>query len=473
MWQHYYCPATIDEALDLLAAQPGRARAVAGGTDLVIELDRGVRRLESLVDITRIAGLDRITRGDDGRIRLGALVTHNQVVASELCVARALPLAQACLEVGAPQIRNRGTVAGNLITASPANDTITPLMALDASVTLRSKRGSRMIALREFYTGVRRTVMAPDELLTEIAFTPLAEDERGIFIKLGLRRAQAIAVVNVAIVARLAGSAPPTATNVRIALGCVAPTIVRATEAEGYLEGRTLDATTIAEAAALARQAARPIDDVRGPAAYRSGMVASLVARALHALASGEERRGWPERPVLLGSREVRAGSRKSGGFATHNIKDIEMTINGVPTVLRGAHDMTLLDALRDVAGLTGTKKGCAEGECGSCTVWLDGAAVMSCLTPAGQAHGAQVVTIEGLARDGRLHPVQQAFIEHGAVQCGYCTPGLIMAAARLLEECPHPSIEQAQQAISGNLCRCTGYTKVLEAIVRAAATSA
>jgi carbon-monoxide dehydrogenase medium subunit len=488
MWQQYYRPATIDEALDLLAAQPGRARAVAGGTDLVIELDRGVRRLESLVDITRIAGLDRITLGDDGRIHLGALVTHNQVVASELCVARALPLAQACLEVGAPQIRNRGTVAGNLITASPANDTITPLMALDASVTLRSKRGSRVVALRDFYTGVRRTLMDPDELLTEIAFTPLAEDERGMFVKLGLRRAQAIAVVNVAIVARLAGSAPLTATNVRIALGCVAPTIVRAPEAEGYLEGRALDATTIGMAATLAMQAARPIDDVRGPAAYRSAMVASLVARVLHALAAGEERHGWPERPVLLGSREPKLesrepgdhaigrpsdGSREPGGFAARNIEAIETTINGVPTVLRGAHDMTLLDALREVAGLTGTKKGCAEGECGSCTVWLDGAAVMSCLTPAGQAHGAQVVTIEGLARDGRLHPLQRAFIEHGAVQCGYCTPGLIMAAARLLEECPQPSIEQAQQAISGNLCRCTGYTKVIEAIVRAAAPSA
>lgn len=143
----------------------------------------------------------------------------------------------------------------------------------------------------------------------------------------------------------------------------------------------------------------------------------------------------------------------------------IRTTINGVPTELRGAHDLTLLDALRDVAGLTGTKKGCAEGECGSCTVWLGGAAIMSCLAPACQAHGAEVVTVEGLVQDGRLHPVQQAFVERGAVQCGYCTPGLIMAAAKLLEERPTPSVAEAQQAISGNLCRCTGYTKVIEAI--------
>jgi xanthine dehydrogenase iron-sulfur cluster and FAD-binding subunit A len=476
MWQQYVIPATIEEALDLLAAHPGAARAVAGGTDLVIEVDRGVRHLDTLIDITRILGLGEIAFGDDGRIHIGALVTHNQIVGSALCVARALPLAQACIEVGAPQIRNRGTIAGNLITASPANDTITPLLALDADLTLRSVRGSRVVALRDFYTGVRRTVMAPDELVTEIAFAPLAEDERGTFLKLGLRRAQAIAVVNTAVTARFATDSSVTST--RIALGSVAPTIVRAEEAEGYLAGRALDDATIAEAAALAERTARPIDDVRGPASYRKGMVASLVSRALHLLAAGEERRGWPERPVLLRTEDQEPrtedkGTRSTGDSTLRPVtcdlrseSVIQTTINGVPTELRGAHDLTLLDALRDVAELTGTKKGCAEGECGSCTVWLNGAAVMSCLTPAGQAQGAEVVTVEGLARDGKLHPVQQAFLEHGAVQCGYCTPGLIMAAAKLLEERPRPTVEEAQQAISGNLCRCTGYTKVIEAIV-------
>jgi xanthine dehydrogenase iron-sulfur cluster and FAD-binding subunit A len=498
MWQQYVIPATIEEALDLLAAHPGAARAVAGGTDLVIEIDRGVRHLDTLVDITRIPGLGEIAFGDDGRIHIGALVTHNQLVGSALCVARALPLAQACIEVGAPQIRNRGTIAGNLITASPANDTITPLLALDADLTLRSARGSRVVALRDFYTGVRRTVMAPDELLTEIAFAPLADGERGVFLKLGLRRAQAIAVVNAAVTARFATDS--SVTSARIALGSVAPTIVRAAEAEEYLAGRALDDATIAEAAALAERTARPIDDVRGPASYRKGMVASLVSRALHLLAAGEERRGWPERPVLLRTedQEPRHGDKETGDrrpetrrpetgdrrpetgdketdcklqVVTCDLRPesvIQMTINGVSTELRGAHDLTLLDALRDVAELTGTKKGCAEGECGSCTVWLNGAAIMSCLTPAGQAQGAAVVTVEGLVRDGKLHPVQQAFIERGAVQCGYCTPGLIMAAAKLLEERPRPTVEEAQQAISGNLCRCTGYTKVIEAIMSA-----
>src|SRR5262249_27765106 len=150
----------------------------------------------------------------------------------------------------------------------------------------------------------------------------------------------------------------------------------RAPAAEEYLAGRRLDDTTIAEAAARAAGPARPIDDLRGPASYRTGMVGSLVARALGLLAQGEERKGWPERPVLLRTenQEPRTtgqspilGSRFSVDPAGAR-SVIETTINGVPTQLRDAHDLTLLDALRELAGLTGSKKGCAEGECGSCT---------------------------------------------------------------------------------------------------------
>ena len=149
----------------------------------------------------------------------------------------------------------------------------------------------------------------------------------------------------------------------------------------------------------------------------------------------------------------------------------IELTVNGarreVDDVWEGE---SLLYALRERMGLPGSKNACEQGECGSCTVYLDGLPVCSCLVAAGQAQGREVITVEGLAEDGELHPVQEAFLERGAVQCGFCTPGLIVSTHDLLERNPAPSDPEIREALAGNLCRCTGYEKILDA-VRLAAT--
>ncbi len=150
--------------------------------------------------------------------------------------------------------------------------------------------------------------------------------------------------------------------------------------------------------------------------------------------------------------------------------REIALTVNGEQYRFFIRTSVFLLDLLRDELDLTGAKKGCNRGECGTCTVLLDGRAVRSCLIPAVMADGCDVVTIEGLASpEGALHPLQEAFVKKGAIQCGYCTPGMVLAAKSLLDENPRPTEEEVRRAISGNLCRCTGYVKIVDAILSAA----
>ena len=146
----------------------------------------------------------------------------------------------------------------------------------------------------------------------------------------------------------------------------------------------------------------------------------------------------------------------------------IKLNVNGEPRSVEAYPMERLLDVLRHALQLTGAKEGCGEGECGACSVVLDGALVNSCLVPALQADGAQIKTIEGVATGDQLHAVQQAFVEHGGAQCGICTPGMVLAAVSLLEHTPRPTEADIRAGLAGNLCRCTGYTKIFEAVVRA-----
>ncbi len=150
-------------------------------------------------------------------------------------------------------------------------------------------------------------------------------------------------------------------------------------------------------------------------------------------------------------------------------MKSIKLNVNGQDYELSVPPHRTLLEVIREELGLTGTKEGCSLGECGACTVIMDGQTVNSCLVLAAEADGKSIITIEGLAEGDKLHPIQQAFIDHGGFQCGFCTPGMIMSAKALLDANPHPTEAEIRQGISGNFCRCTGYTKIIESIKAAA----
>lgn len=462
MWQKYILAESIQDAVSVLVSEGSQARIIAGGTDLILEIERGVRKdIKTIIDITKIRGLEEIYEDQDGLIHLGPLVTHNHVVASPLIREKAFALMQACWEIGSPQIRNRGTVAGNLITGSPANDAISPLMAMDAKVKLLSTRGERVIPLADFYTGVRKTVMEPDEVLVDIFFDGLTPDHQSYFIKTALRKAQAISVINISVVLKIVDGIVQ---DPQITLGSTAPTIIHAEEAESFLAGKALIESVIAEAASLTASAAKPISDVRGSAEYRDYMVGVIAKRALQAIQNGVDKDKIPCNPILL----MGSGFYTSAPRDAWNGKEIHTWINGKEYRFTTGFDKTLLNLIRDEAGLIGTKEGCAEGECGACTVYLDGRAVMSCLVPAPRAHGSEIVTIEGLRSNEMLHPLQESFMKYGAIQCGYCTPGFLMSAAKLLEERETPSQAEIRQAITGNLCRCTGYYKIIQAIEKA-----
>jgi carbon-monoxide dehydrogenase medium subunit len=459
MWKNYLIPESIEALKHALEGADQQTKIIAGGTDLMVEIKNGKwPDLDTVIDISRLPGLDKIWKDEQGVIHIEAMVTHNDVLQSPMLREFANPLVQACHRVASPQLRNRATVVGNLVTASPANDTITPLMAMDAALVLVSSRGERTVALKDFYLGVRKTGLASDEFVKEVNFPALKPNQKGSFMKQALRRTQAIAVLNCCV---LLDMQDETIQKAVITMGSVAPTIVHAEDAEAFLKGKELEDAVIQEAGRLAAEATKPISDVRASDEYRLYMMQVLVEGGLKELRSGVQSAKVPAKPIALdtkeGYRHIAAGEWDG--------ETIETTINGQSYIIDGAKDMTLLNMVRERVGFTGTKVGCEEGECGACTLFLDGKAVVSCLIPAPRAHLAKITTIEGIAEGETLHPIQQAFVDHGAVQCGYCTPGFVMAAVKLLQENPNPNQETIKDGISGNLCRCTGYYKIVEAI--------
>ncbi len=472
----FFEPTTVTEVVALLAEHGAEARLVAGGTDVVVNLNTGAAQPPPvLVSIKRVDGLRTLEVGSDG-VTMGAAVTFGELLFSDALREKMPALPAVAGKIAGPQIRNMATIGGNIGNASPGGDMINPLMVLGASVELARLDGDdvavREVALADYFTGPGQSVREPFELLTKIRVDTPPAGFRFAHEKFGRRPSMECSVLGVGVGAVVDGQG--VLSDVRVVYSALAPTPLRGAKTEAALEGKPATPEVL-EAAVVAAQAdIHPIDDIRGSAEYRREITGVLLRRAVNRLGApedGEPLSVWPpfdEGGHCCGSGEHETQA-KTPPTAHHKTVSIDFTINGEPVTARVGALTPLIEVIRDQLGLLGTKLGCGEGECGTCTVVLDGVTVNSCLQLAAPCHGREVLTIEGLAKDSTLDRVQEAFVAHGAVQCGFCTPGMILQAWWVLQQGVPVTAELAARAIEGNLCRCTGYVKIVEAILAAA----
>jgi len=465
-----YIPvATIAEACSLLSEHGPDASVLAGGTDLLIKLRRALTKPPKvLLDTSRANELGGIIESDGG-ILIRPHTTHSQLLRSNALRTFAPCLVSAASTIGSPQIRNRGTIGGNIMNAATCADTVPPLIALGAIVTLQSKTGRRKLDLAELFLKPYQTRARPDELLTAVHFCKLPANARSAFIKLGRRNALSISRLSVAAILQINDDGR--IGDARIVPGSVFPVWKRVTDAEAMLVGEKPAVKLFA--AAGKKVAGQMIKEAgrRWSSEYKEPVIAVLVRRALEQCAPGSTASSkllpTPETKGKLYSVSTR---NRNGTVRASKSCAMVTTINGRSHSLVVPAHWTLLDLLRDQLGFTGTKCGCEIGECGACTVLLDGEPVNSCLVLAPQIAGRHVLTVEGLRQRGKLHPLQESFMDCDAVHCGFCTPGMLMSAKALLDLNPHPTETQIRTAISGNLCRCTGYQQIVDAVEKASA---
>jgi len=274
----YVSAKDLEHAITLLGEHGARAKILAGGTDLLVELKHAVHNPEVIVDVSRLHELKTIAVADDG-LHIGALVTHSDIMNSPVIRDMFPALVAAAHSIGAMQTRNLGTLGGNLVTCVPSMDSGPALIALDASVTVASTEGQRRMPLADLFVGPRKTSLKPGDLLVDIVIPKENLGKPAAFEKFGLRKGQALALVNVGASFWVGDNSVFVAP--RIALGAVAPTVIRAPKAEAFLDGCKISAEVMAEAGRIAAMEAKPISDFRASADYRRDLVAVLVKRAL------------------------------------------------------------------------------------------------------------------------------------------------------------------------------------------------
>ena len=465
----YVEPASVEEAIAVLARQEDGAAVLAGGTFLLVQMKMERVSAGCLVNVCKLPELDGIVHRD-GELHIGACAFIRAVRAAPPVQAEYAALAEACAAFGSTQIQMMGTVGGNICSGSPASDTVPALVAYDARLRLAGPRGERVLPIEDFLLGPGETARQPDELLVAIQLPRPRRGTGSAFVKLSRVRADLAKASAAAVVVREGDRIA----DYRLALGAVGPTVLRARKAERALIGETFSAALALEAGRLAATEVSPIDDVRSTAWYRREVVQAIAHDALQlawkrAGKAPDAEVGWseggegaPTDTGAVGQRTLRVGP--------HERQVIQLIVNGERRRLRVAPNELLLNVLRERLQLTGSKYGCGIGECGACTVLMNGKPALSCLTLAVAVDGSEVVTVEGLqGPEGQLDLLQEAFVEHAAFQCGYCTPGMLMITKNLLQENPHPTQDEIRDHLKGNRCRCTGFTSIVRAVMSCA----
>jgi len=469
---------SVEDAVLLLARHRGDAKLLAGGQSLVPMLNFRLVQPSLLVDVNHIPGLSGIDEGD-GSVTFGALVRHRQIEVSETVRDRFPVLRAAVRHVAHLAIRNRGTLGGSLAHADPAAELPMIALLLDATLEISGPEGSRRLAAHGFFRSALATALGDAEMLVRVEL-PFLPAGTGWGFEEVARRAGDFALAAAA--ATLTLGADGNVAEARIAVMGAHDTPLRVPAAEALLAGEPASRDAMDTAARVARNAVEPYDDLHASADLRRHLVEVLSRRALESAArharEGTRREGPGRKDAVRESDRARGGRERIGGAGRaegrrpSTNRTIRLRVNGMPFERKVEPRRLLADFLREDLGLTGTHVGCEHGVCGACTVLLDGDSARSCLTLAVQADGAQVETVEGLGTIDTLHPLQRAFREHHALQCGFCTPGMLMTAIDLLRKHPSPSETEIRDGLSGNLCRCTGYEHIVRA-VRAAATAA
>ncbi len=430
----YERATSVDGAIASLERLGPDARIIAGGHSLLPMMKLRLANPGHLIDINDLDELAYI-RGEGDEIRIGALTRHVDLLKSEL-LAEWFPVFREAEEVIAdPVVRNRGTIGGSLCQADAAEDLSAVCVAARARVVIRGTGGERVVGIGDFHVGPYMTAVGAGEMVTEVRL-PMRPGGGSAHEKVE-RRAGDFAIAAASAAVWIDGG---TIADVGIGLSAVAPITVELSRAEDLLRGARAVGGAVRAGGA---------DRLRGLRPDR-----------------GRPRPRRLQAPPRGRTDQTRSATCDGTGAAPGGlIMQVTITINGEAVTRDIEPRLLLVHFIRETPGLTGTHWGCDTSNCGACVVLMDGKPLKSCTTLAVMCEGHEIRTVESLEVDGRLDPVQQGFHEKHALQCGFCTPGMLMTSRALLDENPDPTDLEIRTAISGAICRCTGYQNIVAAV--------